>query len=129
MSITPTGRSDRSMMRSGKALAVVLLLGIGACGDDSAGTTTTAAPTTTTAAPTTTTAAPTTTTAAPTTTTSVPDTGLVWSRVPHTEAVFGGPGAQEMNSVVVGGPGLVAVGHDRSGGDWVAAVWVSPDDT
>jgi hypothetical protein len=36
--------------------------------------------------------------------------GLVWSRVPHDEAVFGGEGSRGMASVAVGGPGLVAVG-------------------
>ena len=53
--------------------------------------------------------------------------GLVWSRVPHDEAVFGGPSGQAMTSVVVGGPGLVAVGLDISGDDWNAAVWTSTD--
>jgi len=55
--------------------------------------------------------------------------GLTWSRVPHDEAVFGGPGEQRMVDVAVGGPGLVAVGFDRTTdnteGD--AAVWTSPD--
>ena len=54
-----------------------------------------------------------------------PNTGLVWARVPHDEAVLGGPGDQQMLSVATGGPGLVAVGHDRS--NWDAAVWVSAD--
>jgi hypothetical protein len=53
--------------------------------------------------------------------------GLAWSRVPHDEAVFGGDDSQQMYSVVAGGPGLVAVGYDRSGGDDDAAVWTSPD--
>jgi len=53
--------------------------------------------------------------------------GYTWERVPHDEAVFGGPGDQQMNSVTVGGPGLVAVGWDQSTGDQDAAVWVSPD--
>jgi hypothetical protein len=53
--------------------------------------------------------------------------GLVWSRVPHDEAVFGGYGGREMRAVVSGGPGLVAVGVDLSGGDVDAAVWTSPD--
>ena len=53
---------------------------------------------------------------------------FTWSRVPHDEAVFGGPGGQQMYSVTVGGPGLVAVGMDRSvGEEWDAAVWTSPD--
>jgi hypothetical protein len=56
--------------------------------------------------------------------------GGVWSRVPHDEVVFGGPGVQVMSSVTAGGPGLVAVGYDWPGGDagdWVAAVWTSTD--
>jgi hypothetical protein len=55
--------------------------------------------------------------------------GLTWSRVPHDEAVFGGPGEQAMSEVVVGGPGLVAVGSDGdySSGTEVAAVWTSVD--
>jgi hypothetical protein len=54
--------------------------------------------------------------------------GLVWSRVPHDEAVFGGSESQSMTSVTTGGPGLVAVGWD--GGSLVrgsAAVWTSTD--
>ena len=38
--------------------------------------------------------------------------GMTWDRVPHDEDVFGGPGAQEMDTITVGGPGLVAVGSD-----------------
>ena len=53
--------------------------------------------------------------------------GITWSRVPHDETVFGGEGAQVMASVTVGGPGLVAVGSDFSGGDKDAAVWTSTD--
>lgn len=53
--------------------------------------------------------------------------GLAWSRVPHDEAVFGGPGSQSMAAVVAGGPGVVAVGSDDAGGDRDAAVWTSPD--
>lgn len=53
--------------------------------------------------------------------------GLSWNRVPHEEAVFGGPDAQLIASVTQGGPGLVAVGLDGSGGDFDAAVWVSAD--
>jgi hypothetical protein len=49
--------------------------------------------------------------------------GFTWSRVPHDESVFGGNGEQEMSSVTVGGPGLVAVGWDETN----AAVWASPD--
>jgi hypothetical protein len=55
--------------------------------------------------------------------------GLTWSRVPHDEAVFGGDGEQQMFSVTVGGPGLVAVGFDAPFGtsQGNAAVWTSPD--
>jgi hypothetical protein len=53
--------------------------------------------------------------------------GSTWTRVPHDEAVFGGDNGQAMRSVAVGGPGLVAVGRDASGGDADAAVWTSPD--
>lgn len=53
--------------------------------------------------------------------------GLVWSRVPADEAVFGGGAHQIIWSVIAGGPGLVAVGDDVSGGDGDAAVWTSPD--
>jgi hypothetical protein len=55
--------------------------------------------------------------------------GLVWSRVPHDEDVFGGEGEQRMVSVTVGGPGLVAVGFDRPAeqGEGNAAVWTSRD--
>jgi hypothetical protein len=55
--------------------------------------------------------------------------GLVWSRVPHDDTVFGGPRALQMQSVVAGGPGLVAVGFDaeRGFGDQSAAVWTSDD--
>jgi hypothetical protein len=65
--------------------------------------------------------------------------GLTWSRVPHEEAVFGGPGKQQMNSVTVGGPGLVAVGSSEeekvrpedadepADMNHDAAVWTSPD--
>ena len=48
---------------------------------------------------------------------------LIWQRVTHDEAVFGGRGRQEMRAVVVGGPGLVAVGQDHNR----AAVWTSSD--
>jgi hypothetical protein len=53
--------------------------------------------------------------------------GVTWSRVPHDESIFGGPGFQEILSVAVGGPGLVAVGLDEAGGDRDAVVWTSPD--
>ncbi|MGI9646955.1 MAG: hypothetical protein ACR2OI_00385 [Acidimicrobiia bacterium] len=60
--------------------------------------------------------------------------GLAWSRVPHNEAVLGGDsdpicGGAAMMSVAAGGPGLVAVGFDRSlyTGNSDAAVWTSAD--
>ncbi len=53
--------------------------------------------------------------------------GLTWTRVPHDETVFGGTSDQEMSSVAAVGSGLVAVGHDSSGGEGDAAVWTSPD--
>jgi hypothetical protein len=56
--------------------------------------------------------------------------GLVWTRVPHNEAIFGGPDEQRMVSVTAGGPGLVAVGSGTAaefGSAIVAAVWTSPD--
>ncbi|MBU1493114.1 MAG: hypothetical protein KJ956_04025 [Actinobacteria bacterium] len=54
--------------------------------------------------------------------------GSAWTRVPHDEAVFGGPFSQLVFDVVVGGPGFVAVGADgMNGGDWNAAVWTSAD--
>ena len=55
--------------------------------------------------------------------------GLFWSRVPHDETVFGGHDWQWMNSVVAGGPGLVAVGTENLGGELDAAVWYwTPDE-
>ncbi len=53
--------------------------------------------------------------------------GLTWTRVPHDEAIFGGPSNQSMLDVTVGGPGLIAVGFDNDGVDRDAAVWTSPD--
>jgi len=53
-----------------------------------------------------------------------------WSRVPHDESVFGGPGYQWMVDVTVGGPGFVAVGGDSPSGQDEpedAAVWTSVD--
>jgi hypothetical protein len=71
----------------------------------------------------------------------------LWSLVFHDEAVFGGKGDHRMFDVAVGGPGLVAVGHQEACTDYVAAdgevigeadplticddnnavVWTSPD--
>jgi hypothetical protein len=55
--------------------------------------------------------------------------GIIWSRVPHDEAVFGGEGDQWMASVIVGGPGLLAFGEDdlRPGRGSRDAVWTSVD--
>lgn len=55
--------------------------------------------------------------------------GKIWTRVPHDEAVFGGPGSQRMMSVTMGGPGLVAVGSEyKDSSGWPdVAVWVSAD--
>jgi hypothetical protein len=54
--------------------------------------------------------------------------GLTWSRVAHDEAIFGGAGDQQMNSVTAGGPGLVAVGNSVGNEDDTdAAVWTSVD--
>jgi hypothetical protein len=50
--------------------------------------------------------------------------GIIWSRVPHDEDVFGGPRDQEMLSVTAGGPGLVAVGQVDMGR---TPVWTSID--
>ena len=50
--------------------------------------------------------------------------GVTWSRVPHDEAVFGGEDDQQMVTVIVGGPGLVAVGGDGPFDDADAAVWL-----
>ena len=60
--------------------------------------------------------------------------GHAWERIDD-ESVFGGEGAQMIEAVTAGGPGVVAVGSDSSGeregcgGHWVScgAVWVSPD--
>lgn len=52
--------------------------------------------------------------------------GHSWTRVPHEETVFGGSGNQLLTGVVAGGPGLVAVGSDRSESQR-AAVWTSVD--
>ena len=52
--------------------------------------------------------------------------GITWSRVAHDEAVFGGPGDQDMAAVARLGDRLVVVGNEYSGGDWDAAAWVGP---
>jgi hypothetical protein len=52
---------------------------------------------------------------------------MVWDRIPHDEAVFGGDGDQMMSGAVATGSGVVVVGSDTSGGDQDAAVWTSAD--
>lgn len=52
---------------------------------------------------------------------ATPSDATTWSRIPHDEAVFGGPDSQGMVDVIGVGTGFVAVGHDT--GD--AAVWTS----
>ena len=51
--------------------------------------------------------------------------GIVWSRVPHDESVFG-VSSPAMFSVTAGGPGLVAVGFPGYGSS-SSAVWTSVD--
>jgi hypothetical protein len=51
--------------------------------------------------------------------------GLSWSRVPHNEDFLVGPGSQIMHSVVVGGPGLVAVGEGMGPTSSAALVWAA----
>jgi hypothetical protein len=59
--------------------------------------------------------------------------GYAWERVPHDEGVFGGGDDQEIQQVVAGGPGLVAIGQQQEAEGWVSgldtdpAVWVSAD--
>jgi len=53
--------------------------------------------------------------------------GFNWTRVPHIERTFGGPGEQWMASVTAGGPGLVAAGREQVAGDSDAAIWTSID--
>ena len=55
--------------------------------------------------------------------------GMTWTRVSNAGAALGGSGDQTMFSVAAGGPGMVAVGFDYSGGGADAAVWTSPDGT
>ena len=53
--------------------------------------------------------------------------GVTWTRVPHDETLFGGPGNQRMLDIVSGDAGVVVVGLDELDGDSDAAVWTSPD--
>jgi hypothetical protein len=51
--------------------------------------------------------------------------GNVFTRVFSDETVFGGQGDQRMFTAFPGGPGLIGVGEDASGGDSDAAVWTT----
>jgi hypothetical protein len=58
--------------------------------------------------------------------------GLTWTRLPSESAIFGEESYQWMQSVTVGGPGLIAVGSQRSnsrfnsrGSEVDAAVWIA----
>ena len=53
----------------------------------------------------------------------VSEDGYDWTRVPDSDAAFGGPRDQVMRTVTAGGPGLVATGSD----EYSTAVWVSAD--
>ena len=57
--------------------------------------------------------------------------GMSWSRVSANEGALGGGGDQQINAVVAGDAGFVAVGSDAVAGpsDVKAAVWTSPDGT
>jgi hypothetical protein len=53
--------------------------------------------------------------------------GVSWTRV--LSPLFAGPQAQGIHDLALGGPGIVAVGFDGSGGNLNAAVWASVDGT
>jgi hypothetical protein len=53
--------------------------------------------------------------------------GAVWSRVIDTDGALAGSGDQAMTSIARGGPGFVAVGKEKPGGDFDSIVWTSPD--
>lgn len=53
--------------------------------------------------------------------------GQHWSRVADDSGVFTGSGDHQMSDVVVGGPGVVAVGAVGSVDEGVAAIWTSQD--
>ena len=55
--------------------------------------------------------------------------GRAWERVPHDEAVFGGPGWQGIGGVTWSGDGFVAVGHDTPPDNERSrvAIWISAD--
>ena len=120
-------------MRARVVLTLVLALLLASCGEDdgffstlSTGAVTTSAGSETAGGQVTTTIGAT-TTAAQATTTTAPPAQAVWARVPQDEAVFGGADWQVMWGVDLGGPGVIGLGYDWSGGDGDAAVWTSPD--
>jgi hypothetical protein len=55
----------------------------------------------------------------------ISDHGSSWARI--AEPQLAGPGAQGIHDLVIGGPGIVAVGFDGSSGDYDGAIWVSAD--
>jgi len=55
--------------------------------------------------------------------------GYSWDPVDDSSGAFDTHSFSQMRDVVVGGPGLVAVGHSGSPDLFDAAVWVSPDGT
>jgi hypothetical protein len=127
------GRVPSAIFLGGALRRLSILLAVAAmfaaaCGDTSieaASTSTTRPAATTTNTTTSSTTA--TTTSVPATTTVVDQIAGVWARVPHDETVFGGEGWPTMESVAVGGPGLVAVGYFGPSDDIDAVVWTSPD--
>lgn len=50
-----------------------------------------------------------------------------WARIPFNATVFGGYGADQINDVAAGGPGVIAVGFNVRNGDLDADVWISSD--
>ena len=50
-----------------------------------------------------------------------------WARIPFNVNIFGGSGADQMNDVVAGSPGIVAVGFTIRSGNIDGAVWYSMD--
>ena len=125
-------------MRNRASLTLALMLLTVGCGvDRTVEPTTTSGPrittTATSQAPTTAATSKPVTTETSMTSTTVAEPGLMWARVPHDAAVFGDSSYdQGMHGLVIGGPGLVAVGSDESPGDYGyrdqdAAVWTSAD--
>jgi hypothetical protein len=53
--------------------------------------------------------------------------GIAWTRLPNTPETDTSEVHATMNAVIVGGPGLIAVGFVSDDDDFDAAVWTSPD--